>query len=87
LTVADRPHRLRSHPIRFGEVVAHLSDYPHVLVTACCDHEQGKAKGDIFEQLNVVTLIIAPPISLCERIGQRPCLLVGYGLRRTDIVP
>jgi hypothetical protein len=31
-----------------------------VLVTACCDLEQGKAKEDIVEQPNVATLITAP---------------------------
>jgi hypothetical protein len=34
--------RLWSHPIRYGDLVAHLSDHPRVFVTACCDREQGK---------------------------------------------
>jgi hypothetical protein len=34
---AHRPPRLWSQPIRYGEVVAHLSDYLPVLVTTCCD--------------------------------------------------
>jgi hypothetical protein len=61
LTDADRPHRIMSHPIRYGELVAHRSDYPHVFVTACCDSELGKAKEDIVEQPNVATLINGPP--------------------------
>jgi hypothetical protein len=39
---AARPHRLRYHPIRYGELVAHMSDYPRVRVTACSDPEQRK---------------------------------------------
>jgi hypothetical protein len=31
---APRQARLRSHPLRYGELVAHLSDYPPTLVTA-----------------------------------------------------
>jgi hypothetical protein len=35
----DRQHRrLWSQPIRYGDLVANLSDLPHVFVTACCDH-------------------------------------------------
>jgi hypothetical protein len=45
---ADRPPRLMSHPIRYWELVAHMSDYPPVLVTAFCDHKHGKAKENIF---------------------------------------
>jgi hypothetical protein len=59
LTDADRPHRLKSHPIRNGEPVAHLSDYLHVFVTAFDDHEQGKAKEDIVVVPNAATLITA----------------------------
>jgi hypothetical protein len=33
----DHPSRLRSHPIRYGEIVAHLSDHPRVIVATCCD--------------------------------------------------
>jgi hypothetical protein len=36
---APRQPRLRSHPLRYGEVVAHVSDYPPTLVTACCDFD------------------------------------------------
>jgi hypothetical protein len=41
--VADRPSRLRSHPLRYGDLVAHMAQYPPILVTACCDHGQGRA--------------------------------------------
>jgi hypothetical protein len=34
LPETDRPHRLRSQPIRYGKRVAHLSDYPPVRVTS-----------------------------------------------------
>jgi hypothetical protein len=34
-------------------MVAHLSDYPPTLVTACCDLEHGKAKEDMFEHPHV----------------------------------
>jgi hypothetical protein len=44
-----RQSRNRSHLIRFGEYVAHLSVIPPVYVTACCDPEQGVAKEDIVE--------------------------------------
>jgi hypothetical protein len=57
---AARPTRLWSHPIRYGELVAHLSDYLCVLVTTRCGPKHGKAKKDIFEQPNVVMLIIGP---------------------------
>jgi hypothetical protein len=57
---ADRPPHLMSHPIRYGELVAHLSDHPPALVTACCDPYQGKAKEDIFEQPSVSSLIYGP---------------------------
>jgi hypothetical protein len=50
---ADRPSRLRFHLLRYGEVVAHMSEYPPVLVTVCCESEQGKAKENIFEQPSV----------------------------------
>jgi hypothetical protein len=33
----NRPTRLRSRPTKFGEYVAHLSAYPPVFVTVCCD--------------------------------------------------
>jgi hypothetical protein len=46
-----------------------MSDYPPILVTACCDHNQGKAKEDIFEQPHVPDLIIGPPHTL---IGAAP---------------
>ena len=42
-------------------MVAHLSDYPPTLVTACYDHEQGKAQEDIFEHPHVPDLITGPP--------------------------
>jgi hypothetical protein len=35
-----------------------MSDYPPVLVTACCDPDHGKANEDIFEQPFVPDLII-----------------------------
>jgi hypothetical protein len=50
----DRPSRIRSHPIRFGECVAHMSAYPPVYATACCDPKQGVAREDIIEQPNLV---------------------------------
>jgi hypothetical protein len=56
-----RPIRIRSHPIRFGEYVAHLSVYPPVYVTACCDHEQGVARDDIVEKPNLAFTFAAPP--------------------------
>jgi hypothetical protein len=37
-----------------------MAEYPPVLVTACCDHEQGKAKEDIFELPFVPNLINGP---------------------------
>jgi hypothetical protein len=58
---ADSSYRLRSHPLRYGELVAHMSDYPTVHVTTCFDPEQGKAKEDIVEQPNVARLIPSPP--------------------------
>jgi hypothetical protein len=57
---ADRPSLLRSHPLRYGDLVAHISEYPPVLVSACCDHEQGNAKEDIFEQHFVPDRITSP---------------------------
>jgi hypothetical protein len=33
----DRPSRLRFHPIRYGELVAHMSDHPRVFVATWCD--------------------------------------------------
>jgi hypothetical protein len=36
----DRAARIRAHPIRFGEYATHLSAYPLVYVTACCDPKQ-----------------------------------------------
>jgi hypothetical protein len=56
-----RQARLRSHPLRYGKMVAHLSDYPPTLVTACCDPYHGKAKEDVFEHPRVPELIIGPP--------------------------
>jgi hypothetical protein len=44
--------------------VARISDYPPILVTACCDPEQGKAKEDIFERPFVTDLITGPPHTL-----------------------
>jgi hypothetical protein len=38
-----------------------MSDDQPTLVTACCDHEHGKAKEDIFELPHVPDLIIGPP--------------------------
>jgi hypothetical protein len=61
---APRQARLRSHPLRYGETVAHVSDYPSIIVTACCDPEQGKAKEDIFEHPHVLDLITGPPHTL-----------------------
>jgi hypothetical protein len=57
---ADRPSHLKSQPTRYGELVAHMPDYPPVLVTACCDPEHGKSKEDIFEQPSVPNLITGP---------------------------
>jgi hypothetical protein len=37
-----------------------MSDYPPVLVTACCDPDHGKAKEDIFGQPFVPDLIVSP---------------------------
>jgi hypothetical protein len=60
LHVAVRTLCLRLHPIRDGELVAHLSDPSRVFVTACCDSRQGKAKEDIVERPNVATLMNGP---------------------------
>jgi hypothetical protein len=38
-----------------------MSGYPLTLVTACYDHEHGKAKEDIFEHPHVPGLITGPP--------------------------
>jgi hypothetical protein len=57
----DRSGRLRSHPIRYGEPVAHLSDHLRVFVATCCDHEEGKATEDIVAQPDQATLITCPP--------------------------
>jgi hypothetical protein len=40
--------------------VAHSFDYPPVLVTTCCDPDQGKAKEDIFEHPFVPDMVIGP---------------------------
>jgi hypothetical protein len=61
---APRQARLRSHPLRYADLVAHMSDYPPTLVTTCCDPDQGKAKEDIFEQPHVRDLITGPPHTL-----------------------
>jgi hypothetical protein len=53
--------RLRSHPIRYGELVAHLSDHPRVFVATCCDPKEGKATEDIVAQPDMATLITCPP--------------------------
>jgi hypothetical protein len=37
-----------------------MSDYPPVLVTACCDLEQGKVKEGMFKHPSVPCLIIGP---------------------------
>ena len=58
--MTDRPSRLRSHPLRYGDLVAHMAEYPQVLVTACCDPNQRKAKEDISELPFVPDLIIGP---------------------------
>jgi hypothetical protein len=42
-------------------MVAHVSDYPSILVTVCCDPKHGKAKEDIFEHPHVPDLITGPP--------------------------
>jgi hypothetical protein len=57
----DRPSRIRSHPIRFGEYVAHLSAYPPIYITACSDPEQRVAREDIVEQPNLAFTVAAPP--------------------------
>jgi hypothetical protein len=58
---ASRQARLRSHPLRFGDLVPHMSEYPPTLVTACCDPDQGKAKEDIFEQPHTPDVITGTP--------------------------
>jgi hypothetical protein len=57
----DRPSHLRSHPIRYGELVAHLSDHPRVFVVTCCDPEEGKATWNIVAQPDMATLTFGPP--------------------------
>jgi hypothetical protein len=57
---APRQARLRSHPLRYGDMVAHLSDYPPTLLTTCCDHEHGKATENIFEHPTFPTLSVVP---------------------------
>jgi hypothetical protein len=57
----DRPSRLRSHPILYGEHVAHLSVHPCVFVATYCDPEEGKATEDIVAQPDLATLIADPP--------------------------
>jgi hypothetical protein len=57
----NRRTRIRSHPIRFREYVAHLSAYPPVYVTACCDPKEGVAREDIVEQPNLAFNVVAPP--------------------------
>jgi hypothetical protein len=57
----DHPSRFRSHPIRYGEIVAHLSDHPRVFVATRCDHEEGKATEDIVAQPYLATFIVGPP--------------------------
>jgi hypothetical protein len=37
-----------------------MAEYPPVRVTTCCDHEQGKAKEDIFELPFMPDLVIGP---------------------------
>jgi hypothetical protein len=59
--VHDRPNRLRSHPIRYDELVAHLYDHPRVFVTTCCDHEEGTATEDIVAQPDLADLVTCPP--------------------------
>jgi hypothetical protein len=56
-----RQTRVRSHPIRFGEYVAHLSAHPPVYVIACCGPKQGVAREDIVEQPNLAFTVAAPP--------------------------
>jgi hypothetical protein len=48
----DHPSRLISHPIRFGEYIAHMSAYAAVIVTASCDPKQGKARENVIEKPN-----------------------------------
>jgi hypothetical protein len=57
---APRQARLRSHPLRYGEMAAHVSDNAPTLVTACCDPEQGKAREDILEHPHVPDLVTGP---------------------------
>jgi hypothetical protein len=45
----------------FGEYVAHMSAYPPVYVTACCDPKQGVAREGIVEQPNLAFTVFAPP--------------------------
>jgi hypothetical protein len=67
LPEAQTPHttprqtRLRSHPLRYGELVAYMSAYPPTLVTACSDSAHGTTKEDIFEQPHVPGLLTGPP--------------------------
>jgi hypothetical protein len=67
-----------SHPLRYGDLVAHMPDYPPVLVTACCDPDQGKAKEDIFEQP-----FVPDPISDPHRIpaGTSPIVVALLSAR------
>ena len=60
---APRQVRLRSHPLRYGEMIAHVSDYPTTLVTAYCDLGKGKCNEDIFEHPHVPDHITSPPLT------------------------
>jgi hypothetical protein len=84
---APRPHRLRSHPVCYGELVAHLSDYPPVRITTCCDPEQGKAKEDIVEHPNVAQLVICSTHHSTGASDSAIDLLPVKRRCRVDVVP
>jgi hypothetical protein len=77
------PSRLRSHPIRNGELVAHLSDHPRV-----ADPEGGKATEDIVAQPDMASLITAPRISMRTRSHMTlPLCRSGTASNRPRTVP
>jgi hypothetical protein len=57
----DRPSRLRSYPILYGELVAHLFDHPRVFIATCFNPEEVKSTEVIVAQPDQATLIIGPP--------------------------
>jgi hypothetical protein len=61
----DRPSRLRFHPIRHGELVAHLSDHPRVFVATCYDPEEGQTHRGQRRASRHGDTHHLPPASLC----------------------